>query len=97
MLKVKTMELGELIKARAKIELEIAMRIAEDQEKVMKALNAMRAGGPVKRQSLKGRKLPPRYRNPKNPEQTWAGRGLMPRWLVSAVKAGRKLEAFAIK
>jgi len=97
MLKVKSMEFGELIKARAKIELEIAIRIAQDQVKMMKALNDMRAKRPTKGQSLKGKKLPPRYRNPKNPEETWAGRGLKPRWIVSAIKAGRKLEAFAIK
>ena len=47
--------------------------------------------------ALKGRKLPPRYRNPKNRKETWAGRGNRPRWLVAALKGGRKLEAFAIR
>jgi DNA-binding protein H-NS len=35
----------------------------------------------------------PKYRNPENPTETWAGRGLRPRW---AVKGGKKLEDFAI-
>ena len=30
---------------------------------------------------LKGRKVPPKYRNPKNRAETWAGRGATPRWL----------------
>lgn len=31
----------------------------------------------------------PKYRDPKNPENTWTGRGRMPRWLTAATK-GRK-------
>jgi DNA-binding protein H-NS len=38
----------------------------------------------------------PKYRNPENPSETWAGRGLRPRWLVAAIKGGKKLEDFAI-
>jgi DNA-binding protein H-NS len=38
----------------------------------------------------------PKYRNPANPAETWAGRGLKPRWLAAAIKGGKKLEEFAI-
>jgi DNA-binding protein H-NS len=38
----------------------------------------------------------PKYRNPDNPAETWAGRGLKPRWLAAALKSGKKLEHFAI-
>jgi DNA-binding protein H-NS len=47
--------------------------------------------------SLKGRKVAPKYRNPKNRSETWAGRGAMPRWLVAEIKKGKKREDFAIK
>jgi DNA-binding protein H-NS len=30
------------------------------------------------------------------PSETWAGRGKTPRWLVAALKTGRKLEEFEI-
>src|SRR5262249_30711982 len=30
-----------------------------------------------------------KYRDPKNPENTWTGRGRMPRWLVTATKGGK--------
>jgi DNA-binding protein H-NS len=40
--------------------------------------------------------VPPKYRNPDNPSETWAGRGLKPRWLAAAIKAGKKLEHFSI-
>jgi DNA-binding protein H-NS len=38
----------------------------------------------------------PKYRNPKNPSETWAGRGLKPRWLAAAIKSGKKLDDFLI-
>ena len=41
-------------------------------------------------------KVAPKYRNTDNPSETWAGRGLKPRWLAAALKAGMKMEQFAI-
>ena len=49
-----------------------------------------------KRRSLKGRKVAPKYRNPANRSETWAGRGVRPRWLQAQLKSGRKIEEFAI-
>jgi DNA-binding protein H-NS len=46
--------------------------------------------------SLKGKKVAPKYRNPKNRSQTWAGRGAMPRWMAAEIKAGKKRESFLI-
>ena len=48
-----------------------------------------RKGGP-----LKGRKVAPKYRGPGG--ETWAGRGARPRWLVDAMKGGKKLDDFLI-
>src|SRR5262245_8665527 len=44
--------------------------------------------------TLKGRKVPPKYRSPSG--ETWAGRGARPRWLVAAIKGGKKLDDFLI-
>jgi DNA-binding protein H-NS len=49
----------------------------------------------------KGRKgkgsVAPKYRDPKNPENTWAGRGRMPRWMVAATRGNKaKKEDFLI-
>ena len=52
------------------------------------------------RKSTKGRslgKVAPKYRNPANPKETWAGRGKQPRWLSAETSKGRKLEEFLIK
>jgi len=50
----------------------------------------VRGGG----SALKGRKVPPKYRGPSG--ETWAGRGARPRWLVAAIKGGKKLDDFLI-
>jgi DNA-binding protein H-NS len=44
--------------------------------------------------SLKGKKVPPKYRSRSG--ETWAGRGARPRWLVAAIKGGKKLDDFLI-
>ena len=105
MLKVKSMPFNELVKAKARIEAELELRAAKERSSLIEAIGRLRrlsapkpngaaAGRP---HALKGRKLPPLYRNPKNRAETWAGRGNRPRWLVAALKSGKKLEAFAIK
>jgi DNA-binding protein H-NS len=48
-----------------------------------------------RKSALKGRKVAPKYRDRSG--NTWAGRGAKPRWLVAAMRGGRKLESFLIK
>ena len=43
---------------------------------------------------LRGKKVPPKYRGPSG--ETWAGPGAKPRWLVAAIKGGKKLDDFLI-
>jgi DNA-binding protein H-NS len=54
------------------------------------AVRGGRGGG----SPLKGRRVAPKYRDKAG--NTWAGRGAKPRWLVAAVKGGKKLEDFLI-
>jgi DNA-binding protein H-NS len=44
--------------------------------------------------ALKGRKVPAKYRD--RAGNTWAGRGAMPVWLREKIKAGAKLQDFAV-
>ncbi|MDX2298920.1 MAG: H-NS histone family protein [Xanthomonadaceae bacterium] len=46
--------------------------------------------GSRKASSRTGTKVPPKYRNPANPDQTWTGRGKRPRWFNEALAKGRK-------
>jgi len=38
----------------------------------------------------------PKYQNPKNPAQTWCGRGRHPRWLTALLRSGKALDKFLI-
>jgi DNA-binding protein H-NS len=53
------------------------------------------AGSKRKPHPLKGQKAKPRYRGPNG--ETWAGRGLAPRWLTALEKKGKKREQFLIE
>ena len=105
MLNVKLMTFDKLLMAKGKIETEIELRSARDRSRLLEAISELRTVSAAKSttyrhsrpHALKGRKLPPRYRNPKNRKETWAGRGNRPRWLVAALKGGRKLETFAVR
>jgi DNA-binding protein H-NS len=57
---------------------------------VVGGTRVVRGGG----SALKGMKVPPKYRGPSG--ETWAGRGARPRWLVAAIKGGKKLDDFLI-
>lgn len=39
------------------------------------------------------KKLPPKYRNPKDPDQTWSGRGITPHWLANAKGTDGKIDS----
>ena len=39
----------------------------------------------------------PKYCNPDQPLETWAGRGKQPRWLVAKLKSGKRIDDFRIK
>ena len=104
MQKVKSMAFVELLVAKGKIETEIELRSARERSRLVEAVGKLRSVAAAtsatalhaQPHALKGKKLPPRYRNPKNRKETWAGRGHRPRWLVAALKGGKKLEAFAV-
>lgn len=40
--------------------------------------------------------LPPKYRNPENPEQTWSGRGRKPHWINDALKKGTDMSKLEV-
>ena len=42
------------------------------------------------------RPVPPKYRNPADPTQTWSGRGKRPRWFHAALDSGKTAEDMLI-
>ena len=53
------------------------------------------AGRKPKPHPLKGQKAKPKYRGPDG--ETWAGRGMAPKWLTDLEKKGKKREQFLIQ
>jgi DNA-binding protein H-NS len=54
---------------------------------------------PVAERRSARRKYPPvlpKFQNPSDPSETWAGRGKQPRWMVLQLKAGKKMNDFLI-
>ena len=91
-----TMSVEALLKLRD----DIGAVLSHKTEQLRSQLAALGLSGGVsdKRRSskMKGRKVAPKYRNPKNRSETWAGRGAMPRWMAAEIKKGKKREYFAI-
>src|ERR1700722_4491050 len=56
------------------------------------AVDAEAVEAKPKRPRRKYPKVFPKYQNSKAPFETWSGRGKQPRWLVSALKAGNRVE-----
>jgi DNA-binding protein H-NS len=50
-----------------------------------------------KRQRRPYPKVYPKFHNPEQPSQTWAGRGKQPRWLAAELKSGKRLADFRIE
>jgi DNA-binding protein H-NS len=94
-----SMNVDELLAVKAKIEAAIASRIAQERKRPTASLERLNSlanktnGAPskVRVNGLnKRRTLAAKYRNPSIPKETWAGRGHKPRWLVAALKGGKK-------
>ena len=60
------------------------------------APGAPKKTGTRKPSKAAGTKVAPKYRNPANAAETWAGRGQQPRWLSALTAQGRALEEFRI-
>jgi DNA-binding protein H-NS len=99
---LKSISVDELWDLHEQVVAELAHKIAA--EKATLADRLRRLGnvnvGASERATRTKRTYPkvfPKYRNPKNRSETWAGRGKQPRWLVAELRSGKKLDDFRIK
>ncbi len=51
---------------------------------------------PDKRSARKGAKVAIKYRHPDDPNKTWTGRGVAPKWMQELLNAGRQRSEFEI-
>ena len=86
---------GMNVEALMNLRDQVDKRLLELRAELEKELAAFRPKGKALRMSLKGRKVPPKYRSRSG--ETWAGRGAKPKWMVEALKKGKKMDDFLIK
>jgi DNA-binding protein H-NS len=101
-LNLKNMDVDALLILRSQIDSQLATR-RSDLQKQLARLQRLAADAPVvapnvgngRTSAMKGVKVKPKYRDARTGD-TWAGRGLQPRWLTAALKAGKKLDDYLI-
>lgn len=107
---LETMSIDDLWTLHERVSKVLSIRIASEKRELERRLAYLNSGSAAiareaeltTRGVVEGkprRKYPrvlPKYRNPSSPSETWSGRGKQPRWLVAAIKSGRKIDDFRI-
>ena len=91
----------QVIQLREQVDAALSSRVIEERRTLQIELGKLErlATNGLRVKGVRGGARGPvaaKYRNPENPAETWAGRGLKPRWLAAALKSGKKLEHFSI-
>jgi DNA-binding protein H-NS len=96
---LKSMSSDELWKLYEDVAAELAGKIATEKATLEERLRKIQSAARVTRLGARRRPYPkvlPKYQNPKNPAETWSGRGKQPNWVKMQLRAGRKLDGFLI-
>jgi DNA-binding protein H-NS len=91
---LRSMPLEELWKLHEELIVRLGSRLAAEKAKLEKRLRELRPRDRRMRRPYP--KVFPKYQNPKNPTETWSGRGRQPRWLSPQLRSGKKLDDFRI-
>ena len=98
--KLEKMSVAQLSAMQTRIERLKIEKQSSERDAVRKQLTDMAKehGFDIRDLFGKGRKgkVAVKYRDPKNPDNTWTGRGRMPRWLTAAIKNGKARDDFLI-
>jgi DNA-binding protein H-NS len=106
----KTLSFDELIDTKRKLDLEIAGRQETELETLRAKVTAfadalgisvaemfgIRAEQPQERRGKKRRDAV-KYRDPDNPDNTWSGRGRLPKWLQEKIDQGGTKDQFQVQ
>jgi DNA-binding protein H-NS len=89
-----SMSVEALLKLRDDIGKVLSQKAVQLEEHLSKLRGEVGGGRRGRGSVMKGRKVPAKYRDKEG--NTWAGRGAQPVWLRERLKAGAKLEDFAV-
>jgi DNA-binding protein H-NS len=88
------MSVDALLKLRDDVGAALSRKSKELESQLSRLGGEIGSSRKTRRSSLKGRKVAVKYRDKSG--NTWAGRGAQPVWLRDKLKAGAKLEDFAV-
>jgi len=99
---IKSLSIDELWMLHEAIAATLAEKITAEKkllEKRLRLLATAHVEHPVK--ALKHRRpyppVLPKFRNPDEPSETWAGRGKQPRWVRKQLRSGKRMDDFRIE
>jgi DNA-binding protein H-NS len=90
-----SMSVDALLKLRDDVGKVLSQKATQLEEQLSKLGAEVASGRRGRGSAMKGRKVPVKYRDKEG--NTWAGRGAQPVWLREKLKAGAKLEDFAVQ
>ena len=96
------MTVDDLWALHEKLSDKLEARIVAEQKVLEQRLAALRTPSERNHRARKPERRPyptvfPKFFNPEDPTQTWAGRGKQPRWLASQLREGRRVDDFKIQ
>ena len=95
-----SMSVDELWALRSEISSILKSKIAAEKAELEKRLRQLQSNSlsseAARRERRPYPRVLPKYRNPADPAETWAGRGRQPRWVTEQLRSGRKLDDLRI-
>ena len=91
---LKSMPLEELWKLHEEMVVVLGSQLVAEKAKLEERLRQLQRQDHRMRRPYP--KVFPKYQNPKNPTETWSGRGRKPCWLSPLLRSGKKLDDFRI-
>jgi DNA-binding protein H-NS len=97
---ISSLSTDELWLLRETIAATLDAKLTAEKETLEKRLWCLRKIG-VERAVKVSKRRPypivfPKFRNPDDPSETWAGRGKQPRWLRKQLRSGKRMDDFRI-
>jgi|SRR6516165_7477377 len=97
---LKSMAIDDLWQLHEQVAAKLARELAIEKARLEERLQKLGSASKIITSDRQRRPYPkvlPKYRNPKNPAETWSGRGKQPRWLTAQLRSGRKVKDFLIR
>jgi DNA-binding protein H-NS len=96
---LKSMSADDLRSLHERVVSVLARKMSAEKARLDQKLRQLSGGAEPHKMGHARRPYPqvsPKYRNPAEPSETWAGRGKRPRWLTAQLKSGKRIDDFRI-